>query len=265
MNRPGRRTGNRTGPSVISASVTGAAHRAAGEDGQDACAYRIRRPHRPHHGSAVIAISDGLGSARRAGEGAGLATRAVIEWADHHALGKPVFENDARASLIHAAQAARAALLGASARSAAPPGDFACTLIVVLARGRSVIAGHIGDGAVVTSGEDGITLFSPPLHGEYVNDVTPLTSPDWESHFRVTGWQDEVDALALFSDGCEPATLVKDGEGIHPFEGFFCPLFRWAKANRRDHGADEALAAFLASRKMEEVSRDDQTLAILVP
>ncbi len=106
--------------------------------------------------------------------------------------------------------------------------DLATTLITAAFVGSSVSIAHIGDGAVVAKTGRGLLLASTPEESEYANEVMPLTSNMWNEHLYVRSIED-VSLLAIFTDGCQKAALKKSPQGYEPFDGFFVPIFSYAK------------------------------------
>jgi hypothetical protein len=217
---------------VIGARVAGASHARDDTPCQDAFAWRAVDD------GVILAIADGLGSAARSAEGSQAAVAAAIQPED---LG----------DAVAAARAAVEALDG-ELRS------FASTLLVVHWRNGIATAAHVGDGSAVARTPDGLCVLSAPEESEYINEVTPLTDDLWSDHVRVSEPLPNVDALALFTDGCQRAAIRPGGA---PSDGFFQPLFAYLA----EPGADQTeIAALLAGAKMSEHSDDDKTLLLAV-
>ncbi len=229
--------GSRT--AVLGARVAGESHARTGTPCQDAFAWRAIEA-----GNVVLAVADGLGSAPRSDEGAREAVEAAVEAAV------------AGASLADAVAAARAALEGLSPESALR--SFACTLIVVAWQDGTARAAHIGDGSAVVRTPDGLVVLSAPAPSEYVNEVEPLTSEHWQELVRVSDPVQDVEAVAVFTDGCSLAAIHAGGA---PSASFFDPLFAYAA--EPDASPDE-LSALLGGPKMSEHSDHDKTLLLAV-
>lgn len=218
---------------VLGARAPGASHVRAGVPCQDSFAWRMSDD------LLVLAVADGLGSAARSDLGADAAVRAAVD-----ASGGDIVER---------VVAARAGLeaLGPEMR------EVACTLLVVEMRGGALRAAHVGDGSCVARTPEGLVVVSAPAESEYVNEVAPLTADDWPDLIRVSSLED-VDAVALFTDGCQRAAIGPDGA---PSPRFFEPLFSFAF----EEGASEAeVEALLRGAKMAEHSDDDKTLLVAV-
>ena len=100
-------------------------------------------------------------------------------------------------------------------------------------RDGAVCVGQVGDGAVVAEIGEDLALVSGPDHGEYVNEVVPLTASTWLEGLRVSSCVGSASAVAVFTDGCERAALRREpgpsGELV-PHRGFFLPLFAYGAA-----------------------------------
>jgi hypothetical protein len=225
---------------VLGASVAGASHVRRGLPCQDA--FRVVEN--------VIAVADGLGSAAHSELGAVAATEAAVHGAAGHAEYEP-----ARAAL-EGVVAAREALEKVARAHDYELRDLACTLIVAVYAQRVGLA-HVGDGAVVGACGDDVFMLSPPDKAEYINEVVPITSDGWIDSVQTVVCSDAVDAIGLFTDGCQHAAIRRGR--AHP--GFLGPLFAYA---RSEAPGDEALADLLNGAKMAEHSDDDKTLVLAV-
>src|SRR5438309_1952240 len=122
-------------------------------------------------------------------------------------------------------------------------------------------------GAVVAEIGEDLALVSGPDHGEYVNEVVPLTASTWLEGLRVSSCVGSASAVAVFTDGCERAALRREpgpsGELI-PHRGFFLPLFAYGRSVMREAAEESELSRMLASAKMAESSDDDKTLVLAI-
>jgi hypothetical protein len=225
---------------VVGASVRGSAHVAAGTPVEDAHGWA-----RLADGRLVVAVADGAGSAPRAAEGAAAAVAAAIGAPDD-----PVV-------------AAREALVALAEDLAVPIGDLASTLLVCTIGDDALQAWAVGDGAIVVAGADGgVDAPLPPERGEYRNETVFVTSDGWAEAVRTaTLPSSSVAGLAVLSDGLE--LLALDVATGVPHPPFFAPLLQFAAG--ADEGADEELAAFLASPRVRERTDDDCTLVLVAP
>lgn len=237
---------------IVGASATGASHVRRGTPCQDALCVLERGT------SFAIALADGLGSAARSDLGASIATAAAASRALRLADGDP-----AEAALA-AVVAARDALEVCAGIGAIPLRDLGCTLIVAAGGERGIGIAHVGDGAVVGRAGGGWAVLSPPGASEYLNETDPLTGDGWEGCVRWMSVLEDVDALALFTDGCQHAGIRSDGTAHRAHGGFFDPLFRFASSGVDSDDAAMGLHRLLAGKKLGEHSDDDKTLVLAV-
>jgi Lon protease-like protein len=92
----------------------------------------------------------------------------------------------------------------------------------------------------------------------------PLTSKDWEKSLRVTPKIFGVSHIAVFTDGCQRAVLVKSRTGLQPYKKFFEPLFSDTQEIKDKEERDKEIRDFLSSKKMSESSEDDKTFVVAV-
>ena len=107
-----------------------------------------------------------------------------------------------------------------------------------------------------------LSLISSPGESEYTNEVVPLTSKEWQDSLRIASGESPIRGIAVFTDGCQRAAFRKEEDALVPFEGFFTPVFNYArKVTDAATGASE-IAELLASAKLCEHSDDDKTLVV---
>jgi len=269
-------------PFAVGASAIGPLHVQKGLPCQDAFRIAIGPS-----GWLAIAVADGLGSAARSDIGAKLAvekaaTRALdlLERFDHAegsdevaepatGVAKSAFEGDIpEVELVSAVSESIHAARDAMEKLAESEGcrlkDLACTLLVAIAGHGRLATAHLGDGAIVALTQEGLMLVSSPGDSEYANEVTPLTSDDWEQSVCLSPVSAGVKALGVFTDGLQRAALRKSPAGYSPFAGFWNPLFQYASAVASTNEADSDIERLLMSSKMAENSEDDKTLVIAV-
>ena len=237
---------------IVGASAVGASHTRRALPCQDA--FRVREK----DGAFAIAVADGLGSAPHSQAGAVVATEAAATRALRFAAGDPCI------AAVEGFIAARDSLELVASTGGCSLASLACTLIVVVGDADRIGIAHIGDGAVVAARGDNVHVLSPPAPTEYVNEVDPLTAKGWEERVRWMSCRTPIDALALFTDGCQHAALRPTNGTMHAHAGFFVPLFDFVRSGVSPDDAHVALAQLLAGRKMSEHSDDDKTLVLAV-
>ena len=242
---------------VFGVSVIGPLHLKACLPCQDACEYRVLRS-----GAIVIAIADGLGSAKFSDTGAKLAVAAGIQCIEQALSEHPAGNRET--IIRRAATASRDALCDHQRACGCELKDLACTLIVALFEDGRLSVVHIGDGAVVADLGGEYKTVSGPGDSEFANEVTPLTSSTWEKELRFTAADAGVRGVAVFSDGCQRAAFKKSEDGLTAFGGFFGPIFSFARELDSTEAGIRELEELLNSEKICHNSDDDKTLVIAI-
>jgi len=210
---------------------------------------------------AVIALSDGLGSASMSDTGASLAVRSCVERVKYY-FETPVSEgillgditkNDE--ILKDAVRYARNKIIESAREQDIDRRDLACTIILILIQDNTVSVAQIGDGAVVGEISGELCVLSLPGYSEYVNEVIPLTHDSWEENLNITQNIRDVICLAAFTDGCQRGVLIKKGDSYEPFAAFFGPLFLYGRRVTDTHRAGKEVSGLLSSQKLGEVCR----------
>jgi hypothetical protein len=117
---------------------------------------------------------------------------------------------------------------------------------------------------VVAELGEGFKTVSEPGESEFANEVVPLTSTTWEQEFRTAKANGGVQGIAVFTDGCQRAAFKKSESGLIPFEGFFRPVFSFARDVGDAETGLQEIKALLTSNKICNNSDDDKTLVIAV-
>lgn len=251
---------------ISGASVAGSLHLRDDRPCEDAWEGRVFEG----AGVAVVAVSDGLGSARYGGDGASVAVSAAISALSSGLIqvldeGGGSADQIAPSVLVQAAcRAAREAVFSHASASGGTPDEYACTLIVLLWNRGAVTSARIGDGAVVCLQGEKHILLSAPEERRYVNEVVPLTADDYEGACIISPVVTGIRACAVFTDGCERLFLEKDVDGFRPYEPFFRPFFPAVASMAGTAYGDRAIADLLASDTFISFSEDDKTLVVVV-
>ncbi len=247
---------------VVQASVQGTSHAKTGQPCQDSSIVGEDAP----EGLFIAAIADGAGSAELSAEGSRIAacavTQRLVRLLKLHT--RPVYEGVLEEILQEAVHFARKALEAEAVLQDKALGEFATTLIVAICAPEITGAAQIGDGAMVTTRDgDGLTLFSAPQRGEYVNTTNFITSDDWKASLVIRTQYGGVSRLAMFTDGIQSIALNATS-GNTPHSPFFDPLFRWLERQGDYEVAEDSLAAFLSSPKVAARADDDLTLLLAI-
>lgn len=230
---------------VSSAVCTGRAHRNAGLPCQDQIA--IRRG----EGTICTALADGAGSRPRSETGAACVTACVSGALSERFEEFWPLEDPALADRLVQL------CLSALARQKLPVYDMACTLLFFAAHqdGR-FLAGHLGDGVMISATEAGLRVFSHPENGADTSETFFITGPDAGEHLRLfRGQLPESGTLLLMSDGMAESLYQRSTETPAPVCG---RIAQWV------HEGDPEIVSQSLERNMETLcaqrSADDLSL-----
>ncbi len=242
---------------VDAAVACGRRHSERGEPSQDAAACAAGRR------ACAVVVCDGAGSALHSRAGAralcdGLAPWLVQRW--KHLCGLP--EPALRQAILRRAWS----LLGRAARARrASPSDVACTLLLVVADARRLLALQVGDGRVALL--DAAAAASVPVwrtlleptRGEHANETVFVTSRQAMVHLRLV-WVDTagVQACALMTDGAE-AALHDRARGR--YAAALDTLLEWQRSQPR--AACAAALQRSVQGALRERTHDDLTVALV--
>ena len=240
-----------------SGQSTGSSHEKLGKPCQDrmACATADA------DATLIAVVADGAGTAELAHIGAEIAVATVSSVAQ---LGVRAGRDDYQDILREGAALARQRLVEAAADRKVNPRDLACTLLAVIVAPIGGGALQIGDGVIVI-GEQPLSwrwLFWPQK-GEYANTTFFLSDEKALANAEVAALPDEVQDVALMSDGLEPLALQFATRKAH--EPFFRTVLAPLQA-ATDKGEATALstglATLLASPAVRSRTEDDASLVI---
>lgn len=243
---------------VIGSSVRGTSHVRAELPCQDAHEYRFL-----FNECLIVAVADGLGSATHSEDGAKIAIKASLDSLEQslspESISDPKKWNDV---LKNAFSWAVQKLKETSTGTGIALREYGTTLMVAVIQNDWLAVGHIGDGAVVallSSGE--MKTISTPQRGEYANEVMPLTAQGALEFVNFTIRHNEIDAVALLTDGLQ--NLCIQNQTGDPHAQFFAPFFD-AIINVLDvEETSIKLTEFLSSERVCSKTDDDKTLVIL--
>jgi hypothetical protein len=240
------------------ASVCGTGHELHGEPCQDSHGLECLAPD-----ILVAAVADGAGSARQAAQGSSLAVQSALAAirSQHLRLHEDLPDEAWRGVLEDVLGAARATLQSEADRMASALGDWATTLIVLVARPQVVAAAQIGDGAsIVAETKSGFQLLTAPAQTEYLNETVFLTSGEGLPAAQYGVWRGQVGGVALLSDGLQMLALKLGESRVHA--PFFAPLFRFLAQEPREAERTQALGDFLRAPRVRQRTDDDLTLVL---
>jgi len=244
-------------PFIIGLSITGLSHNKIGLPCQDACKYEMINPN-----FSVIALSDGLGSAKHSELGSKIAVDSIIYFCKN--LNETILMDldCLHAELKNSVEYARNEIEKFAEENKIEIHELACTLIIILVLERKAIVAQIGDGAVVGKTPNGFELLSFPEDQEYVNEVVPITCHSWETSLKISTLFLDVEYIIAFTDGCQRAILTKK-EGVwSPNSEFLDAFFSYLFKLKIKSDGEEFLKEIIESKKFSEISDDDKTLIV---
>jgi hypothetical protein len=240
-----------------SGQSTGSSHEKLGKPCQDRMACATVNA----DATLIAVVADGAGTAELAHIGAEIAVATVSSVAQ---LGVRAGRDDYQDILREGAALARQRLVEAAAERKSAPRDLACTLLAVIVAPIGGGALQIGDGVIVI-GEQPLSwrwLFWPQK-GEYANTTFFLSDEKALAKAEVAALPDEVQDVALMSDGLEPLALQFATRKAH--EPFFRTVLAPLQA-ATDKGEatvlSTGLATLLASPAVRSRTEDDASLVI---
>jgi hypothetical protein len=240
-----------------SGQSTGSSHEKLGKPCQD----RMACVTADADATFIAVVADGAGTAELAHIGAEIAVATVSSVA---LLGVRAGRHDYQDILREGATLARQRLVEAAAERKAEPRELACTLLAVIVAPIGGGALQIGDGVIVI-GEQPLSwrwLFWPQK-GEYANTTFFLSDEKALAKAEVAALPDEVQDVALMSDGLEPLALQFATRKAH--EPFFRTVLAPLQA-ATDKGEatmlSMGLATLLASPAVRSRTEDDASLVI---
>ena len=253
---------------ITAAAVPGKSHLDAGIPCQDAWQVATTADGRWLAG----AVSDGAGSAARAAEGAAFVTAEVVA-----ALIAETARIDTRGPGVWLKDRVHAILIDVRERlrdMGSDIADFHCTLVGVLIGPTGGFFFHVGDGAALASGAllDGPgagdrklqlwdkVILSEPENGEYINETFFVTEDNWDKHLRSTVLSEDLDIIALMSDGAMPLVLQRG----RPYVPFINPIISRLLTTPELAQRERLVQGYLAAPETYPLTGDDKTLLLAV-
>jgi len=240
---------------VTGASVTGTSHSGNGKPCQDYSSY----VHTVVGGSSVlaIAISDGAGSAQLSHVGSRETVDYLLAILPKR-IPKLIEANENSAREIF--KEVRGHLNVVAIDQGCDPADLACTLLLAVLGEFVSFFVQVGDGAWVMQKDGEYSVPIWPDNGEYVNETTFLTSPQWEERLGWCSAYGRISHVAGFTDGLERVGLHMATKSV--FAPFFDPLFSVIRQLADDEKLKSALSEFLSSERLAARTDDDKTLVL---
>ena len=266
MSRPARSDAKSQGTALRlgCSSLRGASHQKDGTPNQDSVLVGTVRTGTTGN-VAVMAVSDGAGSARSSHYGSRAACAAAVDSLNRQFTRNPAtaFKHHLlRSALQRAVRRARQNVLQTARRTAATPGsvqirEYACTMLLAVMSESLTGTAHVGDGCVVAGDGGEWRLLSAPENGEFANETTFLTSPRSLPRTEIVATSN-ITCLAVMTDGLQDVALSR---GQAPYKRFWTPLHN--ALNRRPGTSPEVVLDSLL-QKVSDAGKasDDCTIAV---
>lgn len=240
---------------VIGTSVVGASHQKLQIPCQDYCGYQfcILGSERV----LVIAIADGAGSATASDIGSQETVEHLLGQIANCGLGLIEVDEEIAAGWI---QNAREHLDNVAAERELPVRDFACTLLFAILADSQAVFCQVGDGGWVVKSNGVYKTATWPSGGEYANQTTFITSPEWRAVMQFSVLRELISAVAGFSDGLQNVALHFASRSAHP--PFFDSKFKALDGTEDETSLRAPLMEFLSSAALAERTDDDKTLVL---
>ena len=243
---------------LLAGSAAGTSHERRGEPCQDyAHALLVEGGAAP---ALVVACADGAGSASQAGLGARLACLTFVRLASAALRdGLPITAIDSGHVLgwherIRGQLSLEACLRNLDVR------DFACTLLTAVVGDGAAVFSQIGDGAIVYREAGAWKTAFWPQAGEYANTTFFLTGEDFAEKLAFLALGQQVEELALFTDGLQPIALHYASRTVHA--PFFDPMFETLRGCPAVEQLEGPFRQFLSSKPVNDRTDDDKSLVL---
>lgn len=250
---------------IAAATAVGASHSRDNAPNQDAVDHRLVEL--GYGQVAIVAVSDGAGSAPRSDEGSKIAVNAVVTAIADGINKQPAAafgEHLAESLVRNAIEGTKNEVVRHARRQNVSPHELASTLIVAFASESLLTAAQVGDGAVIAfdiDGGDAKTLCSAHT-GEHANETIFITSRSKPHEIASVGHASgyEYDGMALITDGLQGLALKMPER--EAFLGFWNPILNDLAQTDEPDAVSERLHAFISGKRVQSRTTDDVTIAI---
>ena len=240
---------------VIGTSVVGASHQKLLTPCQDYCGYQfcILGSERV----LAIGIADGAGSAKASEIGSQETVEHLLRQIANCGLGLIEIHEEIAANWI---QSARDHLDAVAVERNLSIRDLACTVLFAILAESSALFCQVGDGGWIVKANGSYTTATWPSGGEYANQTTFITSPNWREVMQFNVRRERLSAVAGFSDGLQNVALHFASRSVHT--PFFDSKFEALETAEDETSLRAPLMEFLSSAALAERTDDDKTLVL---
>lgn len=233
---------------IVGCSVAGPKH----ENGDLPCqdASKVTKLGNKYY---VLAVADGLGSAKLSHIGAEKAVSAAVEYISEAITPDSNLNEEGLRSLFQTTFShVRRELFKEAASQEESDDEFKTTLLIAVGGPEGVGGAAVGDGGIVYRHDGSVTPLIQREQTENPNATIPVQSDHWTSSYRF-GWKEGASGAAVFSDGLENIVW----KGIDSVEN---EIFNQTFSNINKYVEDEHqeyLKEFLTSEEKIVESKDD--------
>lgn len=240
---------------VIGSSVVGASHEKLRIPCQDYCGYQfcILGSER----ALVIGIADGAGSAKASEIGSQETVDHLLRQIANCDMGVIAIQEETATKWL---QSARDHLDSVAVERAIPVGDLACTVLFAILADSGAIFCQVGDGGWIAKFDGSYMTATWPSGGEYANQTTFITSPNWREVMQFKVLREPLSAVAGFSDGLQNVALHFASRSV--YAPFFDSKFKALEETDDETSLRAPLMEFLSSAALAERTDDDKTLVL---
>jgi len=240
---------------AIGSSVVGTSHQKFQTPCQDFCDY-----YSCFLGSErvlLVGIADGAGSATASDIGSLEAVQHVLRAITGSGLSLFEISEHVAARWV---LSARERLEEVAKERNLPVREFACTMLFAILSESCSIFVQVGDGAWIAQTNGTYRAVTWPSGGEYANQTTFITSPNWREVMQFTVLREALTAAGGFSDGLQNVALHFASRSVHV--PFFAPKLKALHAADDETSLRAPLIEFLSSPALVERTDDDKTLVL---
>ncbi len=242
---------------LYGASVQGSSHIQTETPCHDSHAYRMLK----NDLGVVAAVSDGMGSAKRAELGSTLAANYIVDYIEKN-IDLSMDDEDIILLIKEGYVEVLDALHMEASAFDLNVKDLNATLLVFLSIGDRQFYGQVGDCSLIGKNDDGYLVLAKQQRGEYANATFSIcndTSIEQGLYEKIDGFYESV---ALMSDGIESISVsAKDQTVSKLFYDPFFKAFEHEAFNQKD--VESSLIRFLSSERISSKTDDDKTLLFI--
>lgn len=250
---------------TFSASVIGTSHINRGMPCHDSHMIRYINDDE----GIIVAVSDGMGSAKHAEIGSALAVECITDFISDALKENEDSDDEEKQDLTDILKdgymEVQKRLVKEAEISEVQPRDLNCTLLVFLAinKHEQYIA-QVGDCIAIGQTEDSDTyhIIAEPQKGEYANQTFSVVNEESVENGDYELLEHPLKRIALMSDGLEGMTINAATKDVS--KGFFDPFFKaFSQSNFSEERASTSLKTFLSSDRINKKTDDDKTLVFI--